>query len=317
MKRTIPVLILLILLNAGCESRGDKFPHFKIQEKLLGQIRNHEIKKASFINLQKGFVAVSKDTILKTTDSCKTFSLSLADKSAWFEHIQFVNDSVGFVIDRNNKIYNTLDGGNSWNKTYISVPGAVLLDIACISHDIVFIVAGGNPKSQKGYIIQSSDGGRSWISTASINLMNIHFIDDSTGFASGYGGIIKTTDGGKTWDTLSSLPATDLFFFDHEKGYYSYGRSLFKTVDGGNNWKLVRTIINPHWIVGEDFSKIEGLNRLQGNNLIFTLNARIFKITPNEKWFQYEFTRPYYQLQMISDDKGIAYGFENLILVQF
>jgi len=40
-------------------------------------------------------------------------------------------------------------------------------------------------------------------------------------------------------------------------------------------------------------------------------------VTSKQKWFQYDFTRPYYQLQMIGKNKGIVYGFENLILVNF
>ena len=79
----------------------------------------------------------------------------------------------------------------------------------------------------------------------------------------------------------------------------------------------MKTIINPHWILGEDFSKIESLNIVNEKDLIFTLNSRLMIVTSKQKWFQYDFTRPYYQLQMIGKNKGIVYGFENLILVNF
>ena len=147
--------------------------------------------------------------------------------------------------------------------------------------------------------------------------MHVDFLDKSTGFASGFGGIIRTVDCGKTWEPVSSQPSNELCFFDTRRGYLSVNRSLYKTIDGGKNWNLVKTIINPHWIIGEDFSRIEGLNRINKNDLIFTLNSRLVKVTSDQKWFQYEFTRPYYQLQMIGRNKGIVYGFENLILVQF
>jgi len=317
MKKLLPLIPLMVLFIAGCETRGDKFPRFGLKETLLGKIMNHEINKAYFINEKIGFAAISKDTILKTNDSCKSFSLSLADKSSDFASIQFVNENVGFVIDRNNKIFKTLNGGTSWIKTWIKIPGASLLDITCLNQDTIFIAAGGNPNSQIGYIIKSTDGGKTWNITKSKNLLHICFIDDATGFASGFDGIIKTTDCGKTWETVSSLPAHDIFFFDKEFGYFSYNRSLYRTLDGGQNWKLMKTIINPHWILGEDFSKIESLNIVNEKDLIFTLNSRLMIVTSKQKWFQYDFTRPYYQLQMIGKNKGIVYGFENLILVNF
>ena len=317
MRKILLVIVFMYLFITGCETQGDKFPRFEVKETFLGKIKDRGIRKAFFINKQTGFAAISNDTILKTTDGWKTLTTSLTDSAAAFECIQFVNDKIGFVLDRNNNIFKTQDGGISWEKTRIDIQGANLLDIKCLNKDTVFVAAGGNPESQTGYIIRSTDGGKTWDTTTTKDLTCICFIDESNGFACGKDGIIKTTDCGLTWKTISPLSANDIRFIDQNTGYLSYNRSLYKTVDGGKKWKLMKTIINPHWIVGEDFSKIECLNVINNKDLIFTLNARLIKVTPDQKWFQYEFTRPYYQLQMIGQETGIVYGFENLILVNF
>jgi photosystem II stability/assembly factor-like uncharacterized protein len=317
MKKLISFFLLIMVVFAGCESQGDKFTHFNVRETLLGKINNRKILKAFFINEKKGFAVIAKDTIVMTTDGCKTFSLSLTAKSSVFEAITFIDDRVGYVIDFNNRVFKTLDGGNTWTSTRIPIKGANLLDIHCLKNGTVFLAAGGNAQMQTGYIIKSADGGRIWETTMTNNIMQIAFLDDSTGFAAGYGGILKTSDCGKTWETISTFPANDILFVDANNGYFNFNRSLYKTVDGGKNWKLMKNITNPHWMVGDDFSRIENLSLLNDKNLIFSLNARLIKVTPEQKWFQYEFTRPYYQFQMINSQKGIVYGFENLILVQF
>jgi photosystem II stability/assembly factor-like uncharacterized protein len=319
MRKVFLVIPFLFLFVASCETKGDKFPRFEIKETLLGKINNHKILKASFINDQTGFVAISNDTIadtiMKTTDGCKSFTMVFAKKSLGVEDIQFVNENIGFFINRNNTVYKTLDGGISWDTINLGVPDASLLHIRCLNQDTLFIAAGGNPQLKGGYIIKSMDGGKTWIIKRTISLSHICFVNNTTGFSCGYEGIIKTTDCGITWDTVSKLSAEDILFIDENKGFFSLNRSLYKTVDGGRNWSLVKTIINPSWIMGDDFSRIEGLSFINGMDLIFTLNARLIKVTENQKWFQYEFTRPYYQLQMIRPNTGIVYGFENLILV--
>jgi photosystem II stability/assembly factor-like uncharacterized protein len=317
MKINILVIVFVFVFITGCETPGDKFPRFEVKETMLGKIKDHMIKKACFINEQVGFVAISKDTLMKTTDGCKTFTRALTDSSSVFEGIQFITENTGFVIDRNNFVYKTMDGGESWEKISIGISGAWLRDIKCLNQDTLFVAAGGDPQVKDGYIIKSTDGGKTWDSTRTKNLSHICFINDLTGFACGYDGIIKTTDTGKTWDTISTLSSEEIVFIDENNGFFCDKRSLFNTVDGGRNWKLVKAIVNPSWIIGKDFSKIECLNLINNRDLIFTLNSRLIKVRADKKWLQYEFTRPYYQLQMINMNKGIVYGFETLILVDF
>jgi photosystem II stability/assembly factor-like uncharacterized protein len=317
MRKALIAVPLLILFITSCETQGDKFSRFEVKETLLGKINDHVITKVFFINGQTGYAVISKDTLVKTTDGCKIFTLALADSSAAFVDLQFVNEQVGFIIDRKNYVFKTIDGGDTWKKLKIDIPGAFLRDLRCLNKDTLFIAASGDPQTNSGYIIKSTNGGTTWDTLKTKNLSHICFVNDLKGFACGPEGIIRTTNTGKSWDTISTLGSDDILFSDENTGYSSNRLSLFKTTDGGKTWNLVKTIINPAWIMGDDFSKIECLNVVNNKDLVFTLNARLIKVTAGGKWFQYEFTRPYYQLQMISMNKGVIYGFENLILVDF
>ena len=124
MKKILLIIPLIFLFITACETRGDRFPRFEVKEIMLGKINDHVIKEVFFINEQIGFVAISKDTLMKTVDGCKTFTSALVDSSAIFKGIQFVNEKAGFVIDRNNYIFKTLDGGKSWEKMKIDISGS-------------------------------------------------------------------------------------------------------------------------------------------------------------------------------------------------
>ena len=204
-----------------------------------------------------------------------------------------------------------------WDKFMLEIPGTGIQDVHCAGRDTILVAMAGDPQAMNGFLLRTTDGGADWETIVTMNASKFLFTDMKTGYLYGYDGILKTTNSGMTWDTLAETPATDLVFMNGDQGYLSFSRSLFSTNDGGRNWKLVRTIKNPKWIMGQDFSKIECLSRLGTGELVFTLNSRIIKVDAAGKWSQYEFTRPYYQLQMVGPERAIVYGFEKIILVNF
>lgn len=93
------------------------------------------------------------------------------------------------------------------------------------------------------------------------NLRAIHFIDNLTGFASGYDGkLIKTTDGGSTWNELetnTTVPLYGIDFINTTLGFVVGGESgcggtgcipigavMLKTTDGGDTWENVTLNLN-------------------------------------------------------------------------
>ena len=73
-------------------------------------------------------------------------------------------------------------------------------------------------------------------------LTDVSFIDENTGWISGWTGtILKTTDGGQTWNALPNVPPTNAYFSvsftDAMNGWASgYAGKIIHTSDGGQTW---------------------------------------------------------------------------------
>jgi len=97
---------------------------------------------------------------------------------------------------------------------------------------------------QKGQILQTIDGGKSWTCNSigfAIEYHSIFFTNELVGFVVGYYGFLfKTTDGGKTWEQKQSNTTNRLrtiFFINNNIGWAA-GNSgtVIRTTDGGENW---------------------------------------------------------------------------------
>jgi photosystem II stability/assembly factor-like uncharacterized protein len=306
------------MIFTGCETAGDRFKSFKVKENIITTIPGHYIRSICFLDKNKGFVAISKDSILKTTDGCKSFNVSLVEMGESFTKIRFINDSVGFVLGNSNKIYKTTNGGNLWEKIVLESPGKVLTDIVCLNNDKILVSAISTEDTISGYIFKSDNGGLQWKMTETIPVSHLIFSNDTIGFACGKEGMLKSMDGGSTWEEFSSQKANEIVFLNENEGYAAYQRTLYTTIDGGKSWKLLKSILTRHWIMGDDDSKIESLSIIDETTLLFTLNARLIKVSGDGKdWSEYEFSRPYFQYQLLGMSSGIVYGYENLILINF
>ena len=100
-------------------------------------------------------------------------------------------------------------------------------------------------------------------------MYSVHFVNDTTGWATGDGGIIlKTTDGGSNWIQQSQPSGVyslfGVYFVDDSLGWaVSVGGKIITTTDGGSNWSIQSTghpiLWSVHfvdsttgWVVGDD-----------------------------------------------------------------
>eukprot|EP00854_Cymbomonas_tetramitiformis_P004378 gene4378-5384_t len=119
-----------------------------------------------------------------------------------------------------------------------------------INASTVFAVGGDTASG--GIIVQTSDGGKTWIiqqpNVLNMEMQDLHFFNSSVGWVvGGYlgsleaGKILRTQDGGETWQWSSYTPATPLYtvFFtsDGRAGWAAgaQGRLLYSG-DGGVGW---------------------------------------------------------------------------------
>jgi photosystem II stability/assembly factor-like uncharacterized protein len=163
--------------------------------------------------------------------------------------IQFVDDTTVFAVGgvwNESLIVKSVDKGKTWERLYCS-ENTYLNKVHFLNKDTGFI-AGGNIN---GFLLKTTDGGLNWNEnlTYMSPLKSTDFINDSVGYAVGYGPIFQTLDGGETWNELASpmFSYYDIKFADNLYGV-AVGRTdeawdgsgrLSITEDGGYTWKEI------------------------------------------------------------------------------
>ncbi|GBD88475.1 Ycf48-like protein precursor [bacterium BMS3Abin03] len=181
-----------------------------------------------------------------TTDGGITWNWSWNDFGEQF--ITFVNDSVGYNVGSEMKIFKTIDKGNKWKPLIIN---GDLADVFFISEQVGWIAAPFAYEESMWAVYKTTDSGENWEYDQSIPYSNlgppftILFLDSLNGFIGGPSNkIIKTTDGGNTWivSNVNGLNNTDgynnkFFFIDSSTGWaVNTTGGIIKTTDGGINW---------------------------------------------------------------------------------
>jgi photosystem II stability/assembly factor-like uncharacterized protein len=229
-----------------------------------------------FTSNMRGFaVSGPASKIYETTDGGDTWKTVYTHSGTYFRSISFLDDNHGFAsnlgpisgspITDTNLVYETKDGGGSWNPitTIAGVPdadgGTTLPTGVCNQFviDPMHIVAVGRVTGPS-YMIQSSDAGATW-TTTDLNaklamLIDTRWTSPTDGIVVGGSAgtvmnctILHTTDGGKNFSTVfTSKTANSLCwkisFPSANVGYVSVqdaggGPGTFaKTTDGGATW---------------------------------------------------------------------------------
>ncbi len=166
-----------------------------------------------------------------------------------FDDIFFVGDKYGWACRGNGEIYNTTDGGNTWN---------LQVDLNLYLRSIEFI------DQDKGFcgsldsgFFKTTDGGANWVDI-STNLQQkipgvcgLSIPDSNTIFGvgvwTGPAYLIKSTDAGNTW-THTNMSAwahklIDVHFINADTGFVigaanpdTLGALILYTEDGGMSW---------------------------------------------------------------------------------
>lgn len=125
-------------------------------------------------------------------------------------------------------------------KIYPLAASSLILDVAEAEGALVAV-------GDRGFILRSTDGGKTWPQTASPTaamLTGIAMASPSVGVAVGHDAtILRTVDGGQTWTLVESepdleSPLLDVWFESAEHGFAVGAYGLLKeTQDGGQTWE--------------------------------------------------------------------------------
>ncbi len=146
------------------------------------------------------------------------------------------------------EIYNTTDGGTTWN----ALPGAnipnplsgeygYVRDIEVVGDTVWF-------GTNKGRLYHSTDKGYTWTvyQTPETDMGNAKysFKDGSTGLLTSGGLVYKTTDAGANWTQLTttgSVFSTGLCYIEGTDVVFTTGTGSSYSEDGGNTWNIIDT----------------------------------------------------------------------------
>jgi len=232
-----------------------------------------ELYAMSFPDAENGWIIGDEKTLMHTTDGGRHWQTAHFDVSPGpfpsfmyqLKLIDFVTAECGWAY-AGGYLYQTVDGGATWEKVESPRSGAVTMDFIDEQHGWAgcngWIEKGAD--ESRGYIPRSSteirataDGGRTWTwqySTFEIDeqdppwITDLVFLDEQHGWALAQNGseqfLLRTTDGGTSWQsqplegdtTLSQLCVLDVQHSWAIESYQDSYAGVAQSSDGGATW---------------------------------------------------------------------------------
>lgn len=212
-----------------------------------------------------------------------TFRLSIDDSPGRNGKI-FMLDTMNGYIHSGRKMFQTFDGGNSWQQ--ITLPDTVksfsITRTILITKDSIILSMNKGLPVVAVMILRSYDAGKTWDYNYAPQIQQIpgaaiHFPDAQYGFAVGYQRTgegdyaldlyTSTTDGGRTWAPIQktwrdpALGLSNVKFRDRLNGIAVGGQGkVLRTTDGGQTWNKQPTPLDTHSIVNIASLEFPSLN---------------------------------------------------------
>lgn len=198
--------------------------------------------------------------VYKTIDGGVTWNSQLSEAALganyYFRNVEFLTPQIGFVGTLiNNKFFKTTDGGTTWNLvTNIPTAPKAICGLDAVGTSTIY---GCGAYFGPAFIIKSTDSGATWqyinMSAYATGLVEILFLDENTGYASGKNGtgavVLKTTDGGVTWNQIYNsgiageyvwkmqiLQGNSNILFGAVESVAPNPGKLIKSIDAGVSW---------------------------------------------------------------------------------
>jgi len=171
---------------------------------------------------------------------------------------------------------------------------------------------------QAQWYVQNSNSNR--------ELTGVSFIDENTGWISGWTGtVLKTTDGGQTWNALPNVPPNNAYysisFTDAMNGWATgYSGKIIHTTDGGQSWTNESSPVNTDlydvyfldsqkgWIAGGDAGSFP--SNIDTRVIFSTTNGGT---TWNAQYYQ-TYKARLNSIYFLDESNGYATGLEGVLM---
>ncbi len=295
----------------------------------LPQVGNWNIRLIDFINDSIGWAAaddwtIDKAVIFKTTDGGHSWQIQKEIPEMtnnWGKSIFVVDDTTVYVVVTNANILKTSDGGVSWVNISPNTQNRYFNSVCFVNSDTGFVAGSCSDVSgnSSALILKTENGGKSWTEKINPNLQSIvdlQFIDDSTGFFSSWSNLYKTDDAFETWPAtplIASLSVSSYQVLNQDTiyavvseggvGYWGCGLTLKKSTNGGITWEN-KFFIN--WGVSKVYFSNSQMGFLIGG---YPYGGSIFRsIDSGNNWESQLLSYPFRDVYLIDKDLGFACG---------
>ena len=251
---------------------------------------NNKQDALAFPTPQEGFYGNGTGRVYRTQDGGLHWTEVWRKPGTYVRALDFADARTGYLgnvgpgyfpdVTDTQPLYVTHDAGVTWTPVKAidgpAVTGICAIDVLKDAGGKVLAVRAGGRVGGPATMLESLDAGQSWhardMSAVTGMILDIHFLDATTGFMAGASGsdegkaharILKTTDGGATWRAVfDSSRAGDnnwkLAFPSRTVGYatiMSYEAPaneargyVAKTIDGGEHWTPLTVTRDHGWV---------------------------------------------------------------------
>lgn len=202
-------------------------------------------------------IGVGSDGAILTINSEQNYQQGQVPVDLLLTAVDFVNENLGWAVGHDGALLITQDGGDSWSKQ-LDGTGIGELMLASAEQKVSGLeqAVEENPNDAdltlelENAVFRLEDIEASLEYGPAMPLMDVEFVDKSTGFAVGaYGMAVQTNDGGQSWQYIAGIenpysyhlnavfsPAAGVLLVAGENGL------LFRSTDNGITWDAQETV---------------------------------------------------------------------------